>query len=125
MFNPEEKELAAARMNRGASKEVSGTLNTTHIRLAAKDWRVNPILAPNLKGLPRTHIVIAEYDWERDESTEYAKMLEEAGVEVTKKCYMGVPHAFGHYNHPEKGLSQSRLYLEETAKLIAEVHSQP
>ncbi|KAF7190095.1 Arylesterase [Pseudocercospora fuligena] len=89
---------------------------------AATDWRASPILAPNLKGLPRTHIVIAEYDWERDESSEYAEMLAKAGVEVTKKLYLGVPHAFGHCNHPEKGLAQSRLYLEETASLIKEVH---
>ncbi|EJD52982.1 MFS general substrate transporter [Auricularia subglabra TFB-10046 SS5] len=43
MFNPEEKELAVARMNRGASKEVSGTLNTGHIKLAVKDWRVSVV----------------------------------------------------------------------------------
>lgn len=40
MFSPVEKELAMARMNRGASKEVSGTLNTRHVQLAAKDWRI-------------------------------------------------------------------------------------
>lgn len=89
---------------------------------AAKDRPANPILAASFEGPPRTQIVMAEYDWEHDESTEYARLLKEAGVEVTKKCYKGVPHAFGHYKHPEKGLSQSQLCVEETAKLIAHVH---
>ncbi|KZV90269.1 MFS general substrate transporter [Exidia glandulosa HHB12029] len=40
MFSAQEKELAVARMKRGTSKEVEGTLNASHIKLALLDWRI-------------------------------------------------------------------------------------
>ena len=91
-------------------------------KAAVTDWRAHPILAPSLMGLPRTHLVIAEFDWSREEGLSYASMLKQAGVHVTHKLYAGMPHAFGHYIHPEKGLSKSRLYVDETAQIIADAH---
>ena len=64
----------------------------------------------------------AEYDLERDEGEFYGKMLMDVGNEVTMKRYAGVPHAFGYYNHPERGLSRSFEFIEDTAKVLRDVH---
>jgi len=60
----------------------------------ARDVRACPILAPSLKGLPRAHIVLAEYDILRDEGEEYGRRLDQAGVPVQVVCYDGMIHAF-------------------------------
>lgn len=75
-----------------------------------------------MKDLPPAHIVTAEFDLERDEGEFYGKMLEGAGNVVTMKRYPGVPHAFAHYNHPERGLPQSFEFIADTAKLLRTVH---
>lgn len=46
------------------------------------DWRASPILAPSLRGLPRTLIVNGEWDVLRDECRAFADRLRDAGVEV-------------------------------------------
>lgn len=38
------------------------------------------------------------------------------------KRYKGVPHAFAHYNHPERGLSQSFAYIEDTSEILRDVY---
>lgn len=38
------------------------------------------------------------------------------------KRYDGMPHAFAHYNHPERGLSQSFAYIEDTSQVIRSAH---
>jgi acetyl esterase/lipase len=67
-------------------------------------------------------MVTAEFDLSRSETEEYCRLLREAGNEVSIKCYRGMPHAFGHYNHPERGLKQSHLYMDETADMIRRAH---
>ena len=53
-----------------------------------------PLMASNLRGLPETYVITAEYDPLRDDGILYAKRLERAGVEVTwhnyKDGYHGV-----------------------------------
>ena len=82
----------------------------------------SPILAESFEGMPRTHIVTAEFDLSRDESHKYGELLKAAGNEVSMKCYAGMPHAFGHYNHPERGLGQSHQYIRDTGDVIREAH---
>ncbi|KZT53028.1 MFS general substrate transporter [Calocera cornea HHB12733] len=36
----EERALAIVRMNRGGSKETAGTINTSHLWMAARDWKI-------------------------------------------------------------------------------------
>lgn len=83
---------------------------------------MTPILAPNLRNLPRAHVVTAEFDLERDEGELYGQMLKDAGNYVTVKRYAGCPHAFGHYNHPERGMAKSFEFIEDTAELLRSVH---
>jgi acetyl esterase/lipase len=91
-------------------------------RSALGDWMASPILSKSFEGMPRTHIVTAEFDLSRDESHKYGELLKAAGNDVTMKCYAGMPHAFGHYNHPERGLSQSHQYIKDTGDVIREAH---
>ncbi|KAM0227417.1 hypothetical protein ACHAPO_011542 [Fusarium lateritium] len=86
------------------------------------EWIMTPVLAPNFKGLPRAHIVTAEFDLERDEGELYGQMLLNAGNHVTAKRYKGCPHAFGHYNHPERGMTKSFEFTRDTATLLRDVH---
>lgn len=59
---------------------------------------------------------------ERDEGEFYGEMLRKAGNQVTMKRYAGVPHAFAHYNHPERGLSKSFEFIADTTALLRSVH---
>ncbi|KAL3474078.1 Alpha/Beta hydrolase protein [Aspergillus californicus] len=86
------------------------------------DWRMTPVLAPSFANLAPAHIVTAEFDVERDEGEYYGKLLKDAGNTVTMKRYAGVPHAFAHYNHPERGLSKSRQFLKDSASLLRRAH---
>ncbi|MEO7314619.1 MAG: alpha/beta hydrolase [Ginsengibacter sp.] len=57
----------------------------------------NPMISlvtANLKGLPRTTIVSAQYDPLRSEGETLADNLQKAGVEVKRKLYDGTTHEF-------------------------------
>ncbi|KNB01683.1 hypothetical protein FOXG_04877 [Fusarium oxysporum f. sp. lycopersici 4287] len=86
------------------------------------EWILTPVIASNFKNLPRAHIVTAEFDLERDEGEYYGKLLKDGGNEVTVKRYSGCPHAFAHYNHPERGLAKSFEFIEDTTELLRYVH---
>lgn len=94
----------------------------TQERILTQEWICTPVLAPSFKNLAPAHIITAEFDLERDEGEYYGRLMQQAGNEVTMKRYPGVPHAFGHYNHPERGLSQSFVYIEDTSRILREVH---
>ncbi|KAG5805148.1 hypothetical protein H9Q74_010714 [Fusarium xylarioides] len=86
------------------------------------EWILTPVIAPNFRNLPRAHIVNAEFDLERDEGEYYGQLLKGEGNEVTMKRYAGCPHAFAHYNHPDRGLAKAFEFIEDTAELLRSVH---
>jgi len=59
-----------------------------------QDWKLSPIKASNLKGLPPALVVTAEFDVLRDEGEAYAERLRSEGVDVTCVRMKGVPHPF-------------------------------
>jgi acetyl esterase len=60
----------------------------------ASDPYVNPIMAKSFTLLPRALIVSCGLDPLRDEAEAYARMLEEAGVEVKAVRFEGKDHAY-------------------------------
>lgn len=60
----------------------------------ARDFRVSPVFAEDLSGLPPALIITAEHDTLRDEAKAYADRLESSGVRTQYSCYRGMIHGF-------------------------------
>jgi acetyl esterase len=58
------------------------------------DWRVSPLKADSLAGLPPALIEVAEHDPLHDDGVLYAEALRAAGVDVTLINYPAMPHGF-------------------------------
>lgn len=58
------------------------------------DWRVSPLAAPDVSGLPKAYVVTAGFDPLRDEGKAYADKLNRAGVAAVYVDYPGMVHGF-------------------------------
>ncbi|KAJ7392844.1 alpha/beta hydrolase fold [Desmophyllum pertusum] len=60
---------------------------------ALTDYRASPLMADNLKGLPKTLLITCEFDVLKDDGLLYKSRLLDAAVKVTHFNYMTY-HAF-------------------------------
>lgn len=58
------------------------------------DWRVSPLFAPSLAGLPPSLVLTASHDPLRDEAESFARRLVETGTPVTQWRINGQIHGF-------------------------------
>ncbi|CAD0303505.1 alpha/beta hydrolase [Xanthomonas hortorum] len=60
----------------------------------AQDWRVSPMLVPDVAGVAPALVVVGDRDMLCDEGRAYAERLRGAGVEVTLHSFPGMIHGF-------------------------------
>lgn len=58
------------------------------------DWRVSPLAAPSLAGLPPAIVVVAGHDPLHDDGVLYAEALSGAGVPARLAAFPAMPHGF-------------------------------
>lgn len=80
-----------------------------------KSEYTSPLLSKNLKGLPNTLIITAEFDPLMDEGEAYGNKLRDAGVSVISTRYKGVTHGFISMGKITKKAEQS---LNEISKYL-------
>lgn len=81
-----------------------------------KSSYASPLLAENLKELPNTLIITAEFDPLRDEGEDYGNKLKDSGVDVISSRYKGVTHGFlsmGNITRKsDKAINEICVYLQ-------------
>jgi acetyl esterase len=67
------------------------------------DWRLSPLHAPDLSGLPPAIVVVAGLDPLHDSGVRYAQALADAGNAVTVEDFHLMPHGFVSFPYFSKG----------------------
>lgn len=65
--------------------------------VASHNPYASPMHSDDLSGLPRTHVLIAQYDVLRAEAEEFVRRLKVAGVETTVEVAEGMLHGYIHF----------------------------
>jgi acetyl esterase/lipase len=87
---------------------------------AGEHWTASPVRAPQdlLRKCPKTTIIIAEQDLLYAESVQFAKTLQEEGVDVDVKIYKKAPHVFMAMGKCLVSGRQATRYVVERVKEI-------
>lgn len=80
------------------------------------DPRVSPLRAPDLRGVPRTHLVLAGHDPLHDEGAAYAERLRAAGVYVAVVDHDDLCHGFLRFTAAS---SQAREARDAVVRVVA------
>jgi len=81
------------------------------------DWRIHPLKAESLAGLPPAHVIVAEFDPLHDEGVAYAERLRAEGGVATLVDYPGMIHGF--FTFPAV-LTQGRQAIEDAGAALRE-----
>jgi acetyl esterase len=91
-------ETSSYRNNRGLilSNEDMAVFNRHYLPAGVDltDWRLSPIHAADLSGLPPALVVVAGLDPLHDSGIDYAQALADAGAQVDLGDYPEMPHGF-------------------------------
>lgn len=79
----------------------------------------SPVLAPDLEGAPRAHIMTAEFDPLRDDGARYAQRLAAAGVTVSYAMHAGHVHGSGSFTAV---MEAARSWRHEIVSALAEAN---
>ncbi len=82
------------------------------------DWRISPLAAPDLAGLPPAYVVTAGCDPLKDEGKAYADRLEAAGVAAVHVDYPDMIHGFVTMSG---ALPTARRAIAEAAAALREI----
>jgi acetyl esterase len=107
--NAEVPPLTTATLKWFASKYLSGG------QFGLYDWRLSPLHAESLAGLPPALVLTAEYDPLRDDGKAYADRLNSSGVPAVYRDYPGQIHGFIEYGGV---LSQANEAIREIAGFL-------
>ena len=81
------------------------------------DYRASPLMADNLKGLPKTLLITCEYDVVKDDGLLYKARLQGAGVKVTHFNYMAC-HGFLSLQQPSSILAATEVFLQAFQDIV-------
>jgi acetyl esterase len=82
-----------------------------------EDWRIHPLKATSLAGLPPVHVIVAECDPLHDEGVAYAERIRAEGGVATVVDYPGMIHGF--FTFPA-ALTQGRQAIEDAGAALRE-----
>ena len=84
-----------------------------------KDWRISPLLTPDLQALAPAYVSLAEYDPLFDEGLAYAERLSATGTTVTLNIQHGLTHDFLRMSGISEAIPGVYVAIDEWLKALS------
>ena len=84
-----------------------------------KDWRISPLLTPDLEALAPAYVSLAEYDPLFDEGLAYAERLSATGTAVTLNIQHGLTHDFLRMSGISEAIPGVYVAIDEWLKALS------